>query len=83
VPGLVLVGTPADIIRNILMAFIGIFVLTIATEGWLYRRVNVIWRIVMIPVSFMLFMPQLVYNIVSIAMLAGFIVYEKLRGKVD
>jgi TRAP transporter 4TM/12TM fusion protein len=81
VPGLVLVGTPADIIRHILMAFIGIFALTIATEGWLYRRVNVIWRICLIPVSFILFMPQLVYNAVGIAMLAGFIVYEKLRFK--
>jgi len=65
------------------MAFIGIFSLTIVTEGWLYRRVNFIWRICLIPVSFMLFMPQLVYNIVGIAALAGFIVYEKLRGKTD
>ena len=63
------------------MAFIGIFSLTIATEGWLYQRVNVIGRIAMIPVSFMLFMPQLVYNAVGLAMLAGFIVYEKLRIK--
>ena len=83
VPGIVLVGTPIDILRYILMAFIGIFSLTIATEGWLYRRVNVIWRIVMIPVSFMIFMPQLRYNIAGIAILAGFIVYEKLRGKTD
>ncbi len=83
VPGMVLVGTPIDILRYILMAFIGIFSLTIATEGWLYRRVNVIGRILMIPVSFMIFMPQLVYNIVGIVLLAGFIVYEKLRGKTD
>jgi len=83
VPGMVLVGTPADIIRNILMAFIGIFSLTIATEGWLYRRVDVIWRICLIPVTVMLFMPQLRYNIAGIAILAGFIVYEKLRGKTD
>jgi TRAP-type uncharacterized transport system fused permease subunit len=81
VPGIVLVGTPDDVIRNILMAFIGIFSLTIATEGWLYQRVNLIGRIIMIPVSFMLFMPQLVYNVVGIVVLAGFIVYEKLRFK--
>ncbi len=83
VPGLVLVGTPLDILRYILMAFIGIFSLTIATEGWLYRSVNVFWRIAMIPISFMILMPQLRYNVVGIAMLAGFIVYEKLRGKTD
>jgi len=83
VPGMVLVGTPIDILRYILMAFIGIFSLTIATEGWLYRRVNVFWRIIMIPVSFMVFMPQLRYNIAGLAILAGFIVYEKLTGKTD
>ncbi len=81
VPGMVLVGTPIDILRYILMAFIGIFSLTIATEGWLYRRVNIIWRIVMIPVSFIIFMPQLSYNILGIVILAGFIVVEKLRFK--
>jgi TRAP transporter 4TM/12TM fusion protein len=81
VPGMLFVGAPIDIIRNMLMAFIGIFSLTIATEGWLYQRVNLIGRIIMIPVSFMLFMPQLVYNAVGIAVLAGFIVYEKLRIK--
>ncbi len=74
-------GAPIDILRYILMAFIGIFSLTIATEGWLYQRVNLIWRIIMIPVSFMLFMPQLRYNIAGIAILAGFIIYEKTRSK--
>jgi TRAP-type uncharacterized transport system fused permease subunit len=83
VPGMVLVGTPIDIIRYILMAFIGIFSLTITTEGWLYRRVNFMGRILMIPVSFMLFMPQLQYNMAGLAILAGFIVYERLRGKTD
>ncbi len=78
---MVLVGTPIDILRYILMAFIGIFSLTIATEGWLYRRVNLMGRILMIPVSFMLFMPQLVYNVLGAAILAGFIIYERLRGK--
>ena len=60
-----------------------IFSLTIATEGWLYRRVNVIWRVVMIPVSFMIFMPQLSYNMLGIVILASFVVYERLRGKTD
>jgi TRAP transporter 4TM/12TM fusion protein len=83
VPGMVLVGEPIDIIRYIILGFVGIFSLTIATEGWLYRRVHPIWRIVMIPVSFMIFMPQLHYNIVGIALLAAFIVYERLRRKTD
>jgi TRAP-type uncharacterized transport system fused permease subunit len=81
VPGMVLVGTPGDMIRYIIFAFVGIFSLTIATEGWLYRRVNFIWRMCLIPVSFMLFMPQWRYSIAGIAMLAAFIVYERLRGK--
>lgn len=79
VPGMLLIGQPIDILRNILMGFVGIFSLTIATEGWLYRRVNVFWRIAIIPVSFMIFMPGLVYNVVGIAILAGFIVYEKRK----
>jgi TRAP transporter 4TM/12TM fusion protein len=80
VPGMVLLKEPIHI-WYIIMAFIGIFSLTIATEGWLYQRVNIIGRILMIPVSFMLFMPQLAYNAVGIAILAGFIVFEKLRAK--
>jgi len=81
VPGMLMIGAPIDIIRYILMAFIGIFSLTIATEGWLYRRVNVLWRILMVPISFMIFMPQLGYNIVGCAILSGFIAYERLRAK--
>jgi TRAP-type uncharacterized transport system fused permease subunit len=81
VPGMVLVGTPIDIIRYIILAFFGIFSLTIVTEGWLYRRVNFIWRIVMIPISFMILMPQLSYNIVGMALLAGFIALERWKAK--
>jgi len=81
VPGMLLVGEPLDIIRYILMGFVGIFSLTITTEGWLYRRVNIAWRTFMIPVTFMIFMPQFVYNVVGLAMLAAFIVYEKSRTK--
>ncbi|NVM24634.1 MAG: TRAP transporter large permease subunit, partial [Desulfobacterales bacterium] len=81
VPGMLLVGEPLDIIRYILMGFVGIFSLTIATEGWLYRRVNIAWRILMIPTSFMIFMPQLGYNMVGCAILGAFIVYEKSRTK--
>jgi TRAP transporter 4TM/12TM fusion protein len=81
VPGMLLVGEPLDIIRYILMGFVGIFSLTIVTEGWLYRRVNIAWRTFMIPVTFMIFMPQFVYNVVGLAMLAAFIVYEKSRTK--
>ena len=79
VPGMLLVGSPLDIIRYILMGFIGIFSLTIATEGWLYTRVNLIWRILMIPISVMIFMPQLGYSIGGCPLLAGFMAYEKLR----
>lgn len=81
VPGMLLVGRPIDIIRYILMGFIGIFSLTIATEGWLYKRINLMWRILMIPISVMIFMPQLGYNIVGCAILAGFMAYEKLKIK--
>ena len=81
VPGMLLVGEPLDIIRYILMGFVGIFSLTITTEGWLYRRVNIAWRTFMIPVTFMIFMPQFVYNVVGLAILAAFIVYEKSKTK--
>jgi TRAP-type uncharacterized transport system fused permease subunit len=81
VPGMLLVGRPFDIIRYILMGFVGIFSLTIATEGWLYTKVSLMRRILMIPISVMIFMPQLGYNIVGCAILAGFMSYEKLRLK--
>jgi TRAP transporter 4TM/12TM fusion protein len=81
VPGMLLIGHPIDIIRYIIMGFAGIFSLTIATEGWLYKRVNLMCRILMILISFMIFMPQFSYNMVGCAMLAGFTAYEKLRMK--
>jgi TRAP-type uncharacterized transport system fused permease subunit len=81
VPGMLLIGHPIDIIRYIIMGFVGIFSLTIATEGWLYKRVNLMCRILMILISFMIFMPQFSYNMVGCAMLAAFIVYEKSRTK--
>ena len=81
VPGMLLVGHPMDIIRYILMAFIGIYSLTIATEGWLFKEVDFMWRILMVPVSFMIFMPQLGYNMVGCALLAGFIINERRKAK--
>jgi TRAP transporter 4TM/12TM fusion protein len=79
VPGMLLVGQLIDILRYIFMGFVGIFSLTITTEGWLYRRVNVFWRIAVIPISYMIFMPGLSYNIVGIVILAGFIIYERMK----
>jgi TRAP transporter 4TM/12TM fusion protein len=81
VPGMLLIGHPIDIIRYILMAFIGIFCLTIATEGLLYKRVSFVWRILMVPISFMIFMPQLEYNIMGCVILAGFIAKEKWMAR--
>jgi TRAP transporter 4TM/12TM fusion protein len=81
VPGMLLVGNPADIIRCIFLSFIGIFSLTIATEGWLFREVNLGWRLLMVPVSFMIFMPQVGYNLIGCAILAGFMAKEKWRPK--
>ena len=81
VPEILFVGTALHIVWHILMAFIGIFSLTIATEGWLYRKINVPGRIVIVPISFMIFMPQMFYNVLGIVILAAFMFYEKIRSK--
>ena len=47
--------TRMHIISGIMGGYGGIYALTIATEGWMFQRVGILTRIVMVPCAFMLF----------------------------
>ena len=78
-PGLVLVGSWYDVFRSVIATTLGLFALTIATEGWLYDRVSPGVRILMIIPSVLLFLPHMHYNFIGFGVFVGLVLY--LRKK--
>ena len=57
-PGMLFVGSPADIVWGILRGFVGIFMLTIATEGFLFARVGIVGRLLACLSAVLIFYPS-------------------------
>ena len=78
-PGLVFVGPWYGIVRSVAATTLGLFALTVVTEGWMYDRVSPILRILMIIPSILLFFPHMSYNLVGVGVFMGILLY--LRKK--
>ena len=80
-PGLVFVGSWIDILRAIVATTLGLFALTVVTEGWLYGAVPLGMRILMFIPSVLLFLPHLHYNLLGVGMFVILAVYLKKKSR--
>jgi TRAP-type uncharacterized transport system fused permease subunit len=78
-PGMLFVGGPFEIGMGIFRCFCGIFMLTIATEGFLYQSVGYIGRILAVAWSFLIFIPSLNADIVGFTGAILMVVFYRFR----
>jgi TRAP transporter 4TM/12TM fusion protein len=64
-PAIVFVGDWYHIVAAVAGAFIGIYALTVTTEGWMLKQVGWIMRVVMGVVALMMFHPALLTDLVG------------------
>jgi TRAP transporter 4TM/12TM fusion protein len=70
-PGLLFEGPWWEIIRSFLAASLGIFTVTLATEGWFYGKLNWLLRAFFLIPSLLLFLPQFGYNLLGAIIFMG------------
>ncbi len=78
-PGLVFAGPWHGIVRSILATTLGLFALTVVTEGWLYERVPIGLRAIMFIPSVLLFLPYVSYNLVGLIVFLGLFFHLKKK----
>ena len=78
-PGMLFEGGPFEIGMSIFRCFCGIFMLTIATEGFLYKPVGFIGRILAVAWSFLIFFPSLNADIVGFTGAILMIAFYRIR----
>jgi TRAP transporter 4TM/12TM fusion protein len=65
-PGLVLVGSPLDIIHTSITAFIGVVLLGMGVQGWLFMKLSLFPRILLVGFALSLITPGLLTDLVGI-----------------
>ncbi len=81
-PSLLVVGsTPLEIVSVTLTAFIGMFGVAIAVEGYVYANVNPILRLVALAGGLMLIIPGTITDIGGVVLVGIVLVLQKMRAK--
>ncbi|MFW6052334.1 MAG: TRAP transporter permease [Desulfosalsimonas sp.] len=65
-PSMLFVGSPPEIAWGIFKGFLGIYMLTITTEGYLFARVNILSRILACALALMVLFPQLATDTIGV-----------------
>ena len=82
-PQLLLVGTPLDIVHAALTALIGVILLSAALEGFLYKKINVVFRLLLTASGLLLFYPGTIIITAIGAALAVAPVVEQIMYRVN
>jgi TRAP-type uncharacterized transport system fused permease subunit len=69
-PGLLLQGPVLGIIEAIVSAFVGIFCLTSAVQGWMFTRMKPVNRLMTGAAALGFLYPSLLYSILGVLLLA-------------
>jgi len=80
-PGMLFVGDPLQIIMGIVRCFSGIFMLTIATEGFLFRSVGIWGRALAAVSSFFIFNPSMTSNVLGFLTSVMLLVFYRLKSQ--
>jgi len=80
-PGLLFEGPWWEVLRSVTAATIGIFAVTLVTEGWLFDKIKWRIRLLFIVPSILLFLPYPVYNLVGLITLLGMLLPHYRKSK--
>ena len=74
-PGMLLMGSLMETVVGVSGGFLGVFALTIATEGFLYNRVGIFGRLVAAFIALLLFNSDIKLYFMGLISLVGFVVF--------
>jgi TRAP-type uncharacterized transport system fused permease subunit len=79
--GLLLKGSTGDTIRVAATAFLGIAALAPGVQGWLFRRANVLERVMLVSAGLLLVYPALWADAAGLALLLGATALQRFAGR--
>ncbi|MDI6705869.1 MAG: TRAP transporter permease [Bacillota bacterium] len=68
-PQLLLIGAIGDILEILIAHLIATFTFSAAMQGWLFRKLNVIERLVFAAITAMLFVPSIMVDLIAVGIL--------------
>jgi len=80
-PGMLFVGDAWQVLWGIARGFLGIYALTITTEGFLFSRVGILGRLLAAASAVLLFYPRVETDVVGVAGLILLVIFYKLRER--
>ena len=83
-PSMLLIDTsPFRVIQIILTSFIGMFSLSAGIEGYMFRKVPLLWRVIAIAAGLMLIDPGLVTDLIGISIIAVLTVVQVIGKRIS
>ncbi|MGE4354484.1 MAG: hypothetical protein AB7D36_10435, partial [Oscillospiraceae bacterium] len=79
-PALLLEGTPLLIIQSTITAFVGVYLIAGSVQGYFFGYLNPLKRIILASSAFSFIAVGSTTDIVGIAILAAFILYQRFFG---
>jgi len=80
-PEILLEGAWMRVLSTSVSAFIGIFCLASAVEGWMVRKTNLIQRLTLFSASILLIKPGLWTDMAGLILLAVVFIWQKLQAR--
>lgn len=82
-PQLILIGTVPELIQCVITSSIGIYAFSIAAEGWLFKKVPIVWRVIIGAAALCAIHPGTLTDVIGVAVFAVFMAYSLIQRKHD
>ena len=82
-PQLILIGTVPELIQCVITSSIGIYAFSIAAEGWLFKKVPIVWRVIIGAAALCAIYPGTLTDVIGVAVFAVFMAYSLIQRKHD
>ena len=80
-PGLLLVGSVVDIVQVVCTSILGAFFSAITVQGYIFRRLSPVERLLMLVVTLFALSPETITDIIGVVTGLGFVTYSYLRAR--
>ncbi|MDO9535793.1 MAG: TRAP transporter fused permease subunit [Bacillota bacterium] len=81
-PAIGLMGTTGEIVLEVFCAVVAVSAISIAMEGYFHRKISIIFRIILVMLSIMLFLPlHWMFSMMALAALAVITIFNYLPKK--
>ncbi len=73
--------TPLEVVQIVITSLVGLYAVAAALNGFLYRKISVIFRVALVVGGLCMMVPGAVSDIVGLALVAGVFFYQRITAK--